>query len=272
MEPDMNDSQCGLKAAMAIFGSEQWWVSPPEEWLLRDLAKQDGMNYFQFLTLVANHLYDTEAKRMCGYSATMRKGSFLARYWVRKPEWAGTIDRNYRGDPRIPERLRIATGQIVRLQRDIWIGNHEACKSYDEYFDRVIHIHHQSQRGECPSVGITTLANDRDLVLDYKEHDPLSPEILDAIYRHAFKPGRLLIHCAAGLGRSPTLALVCLWARGEDRYQAMSHIAERMWAGYQQPHLPCWDGKRLNEIWKFLDNAETDEAFRATRIYGGREP
>ncbi len=145
-------------------------------------------------------------------------------------------------------------GQLCHVGINVWIGNWDTCKRKHDEFNSVIHIWHESQPSSCSFEEMHSIPNGKDLAIHYREHDPLSTEILEAVWEHALKPNKLLLHCAAGLGRSPTLTLVALAARGMSVFQGMASVSQAMWEQYQIPHMPSFNCKRLNEIILFVES------------------
>jgi len=154
-------------------------------------------------------------------------------------------------------------GQIAEIANDIWIGNCEACQQHIGKFSRRIHIWHDTQPGFCDRLRLagiqrtsdpgTVADGHTDLSLEYLEGSIIGVDRLSAVYDFAKQDGRMLIHCAAGIGRSSTLAVVALAARGADPFDALAMIARSEWKQYHHPHCPHFKSKRLNEIIKWLE-------------------
>lgn len=140
---------------------------------------------------------------------------------------------------------------------DLYIGNFDGCNKCNlpKNCNR-LHVFHESQPGDCNIIKtgcITTSQNEFDHFLGYKEHDLLYPEQIDLITKLATADNPLFIHCAAGLGRSPTIAVLALTIRGLPPWNAMSIVAEAMWKQYAIPHCPSYNCKVLNQVFEIYN-------------------
>ena len=50
-------------------------------------------------------------------------------------------------------------------------------------------------------------------------------EIIDRLHRRLVAGDRMILHCAGGIGRAPTMAIGVLLAMGMDRGEALAHVA-----------------------------------------------
>jgi len=143
--------------------------------------------------------------------------------------------------------------QIALVGRGVSVGNFDACDRHAANFEKVLHVYHADQHGHCRSCD---KRRPGDMYLEYLEGTPISVEVLDAIWDFAAGKEDMLIHCAAGLGRGPTLALVALAARGLPLYQGMGWVAQAMWDQYALPHTPQFLCKPLNDIFRYMESDE----------------
>lgn len=142
---------------------------------------------------------------------------------------------------------------------DVWVGNFAMCDERHTGFDRIIHVHHELSPtpGRCKAFeaqgpgglfvryvdGTSLSAAEIANPLDYEKRGAQNVPIIAGF---ASKPGRLLCHCAAGLCRGPTMAIIAKIARGCTPWQAAHDVSQAMWLGYRQhPQLFCVP---LNEI------------------------
>ncbi len=132
--------------------------------------------------------------------------------------------------------------RFASIGADIWIGSADMCPERYTAFEHKIHIHSPGQVSPC------THAAPSDLSLQFVEKIPLGSERIQAIHRVAVLPGRLFIHCGAGMCRSPTAAIVALVARGYTPGQAMGAIADAMWRQYADRITPWWEHAVMQEI------------------------
>lgn len=135
----------------------------------------------------------------------------------------------------------------------LYLGNYDACNNVVLPPDcNILHVWHRTQPGLCEK-------KDTGIWVEYKEHDLLSESQITLVVNMARAQCEtktpLFIHCAAGLGRSPTLAVLALVACGMKPWDAMAIIAEAMWKQYAIPHAPSFDCKVLNQIFDFYDKS-----------------
>lgn len=157
---------------------------------------------------------------------------------------------------------------------NVWVGNADFCDERGDKFDVVIHVHHEKSPtpGRCKKFEAPTGGKAADLFLRYIDGSSLTsieigdrlhgklewrsaPQALREIAAYSAHGNRLLCHCAAGLCRGPTMAVIAKVARGCTPWQAMHDVANGMWLGYQAApqlfNLPMteicrwyWDGDR----------------------------
>lgn len=134
--------------------------------------------------------------------------------------------------------------RLCYVGRNIWVGSQAMCDHRPRKFTSVLHIVSVGQ-SPCASVGPV------DLVETMTEKIPLGLERIERIAGWASSPANspILIHCGAGMCRSPTVAIVALVARGEQPGLAMGAIADAMWRQYiEDPITPWWEHAVMQEI------------------------
>lgn len=112
----------------------------------------------------------------------------------------------------------------------VWVGAKVACDEQRSKFDRVIHFwRDDAPESSCEYVHDSGRDDGRNLLIHWKEVNPveaveaLIPSLAE-IVEFAKPAGRLLIHCNAGMTRSPTIALACKIDRGCDPVRAEADI------------------------------------------------
>lgn len=141
---------------------------------------------------------------------------------------------------------------VTREPFDLFLGNFDGCNRSELPANcNRLHIFHESQSGYCFAIHGTKTS--RDILMDYKEHALLTTENIDLVARLARLREPLFVHCAAGIGRSPTVCVLALAAAGIPPWKAMSQVAEAMWREYSIKHCPSFDCKVLNQIFAFYD-------------------
>jgi hypothetical protein len=144
--------------------------------------------------------------------------------------------------------------QYAHVGVGITVSNYEVCDQDADHFPRIIHIHHPKQPGVCRRAG-------RDgLTVEWLEGTDLSDLVLADVAAYASAPGHILVHCAAGLGRSPVLAVLCLGARGIKPPHALEMIARSMWDQYAIPRAPNFLSGPLTGVFRFVDSLQARSA------------
>ena len=156
------------------------------------------------------------------------------------------------------------SGCYCPVGHDIWVGNYDYCNHHSKDFDLVIHVTaHKPQHGRCAAFDSD---EQRGFFIQYDDLTSLSTAIplesplsdqkqIQRIAAYARQPGRLLSHCAAGMCRGPTMAILAKCARGCLFPDAVRDVVNGMWLGYQTaPFLGrvpmteiarwAWDGAR----------------------------
>lgn len=140
--------------------------------------------------------------------------------------------------------------RLCYVGKNIWVGAQAMCDHRPRKFASVLHIVSVGQ-APCASAGPS------DLVEVMTEKVPLGLERIERIEGWASSPANspILIHCGAGMCRSPTAAIVAMVARGEQPGLAMGAIADAMWRQYyEDPITPWWEHAVMQEIFHWSRN------------------
>lgn len=144
-------------------------------------------------------------------------------------------------------RNRLQLCHVCEFPIDLYLGNFDACNHTDLSDDyKRLHIWHDSQPGVCYEQALGKPDS-----FEYKEHQLLTDTQIQQVVELARSTDKLFVHCAAGIGRSSTLCVLVLTARGIPPWEAMAMIAKAMWQQYVIPHCPSFDCKVLNQIFAF---------------------
>jgi hypothetical protein len=81
---------------------------------------------------------------------------------------------------------------------------------------------------------------------------------LAEVAEFARRPGRLLVHCAGAVCRSPTLAIAAKVARGRDVMDAIRDLWSGLWEGYSEPPILMPDPMR--ELLNWADSRKWGRA------------
>lgn len=119
--------------------------------------------------------------------------------------------------------------RITDLGHHVWIGDFEACDQRSAEFPRVIHIWSRENFAEKRACTLCVAGATDGLVLEMTEGDPLSAHVLDGIAEYARPIQPLFVHCAGGVCRSATVALVCKIARGCEPFTAIHEMYKTLW-------------------------------------------
>lgn len=140
---------------------------------------------------------------------------------------------------------------------DVWLGDYKSCNAHLQDFPLSIHLWRETNRHEnrlCERVKNNT---SNGLAVYWREGEPLDTLSVPfpSIMNYASRSGNLLIHCAGGVCRSPTIAVAVKVARGTNRYQAIADVYRGMWEGYRQ--TPEFYHKIFNDMFKWFDCQQT---------------
>lgn len=153
--------------------------------------------------------------------------------------------------------------QFAYVGSNVFVGNYQACDHAIKHCSRIIHIYHNSQPGFCNNYDKTK----KHLQIEYLEGTYIEPHVIKQVYDFAAEdnvvPPLLYVHCAAGMARSPTFALICKVARGCNVFQAMGDIAKGMWKDYEIKVGPQFLTRPLTSIFNYLG----DEVFEDKAAY-----
>lgn len=102
---------------------------------------------------------------------------------------------------------------LTHVGLDVWTGSKHECGVPS--FSRTVHIWRDDQvgPGTCEMWPMREMTSEDHLWIEYKDGDAIPVAAIDAVKEFAREPGKLLVHCAAGMGRSATLAIVALASR-----------------------------------------------------------
>lgn len=142
---------------------------------------------------------------------------------------------------------------LTDVGTNVWVGDFLSCNDRLHDFDLSIHIWRNANVGENRICNRVKNNLDKGIVVKYRENDPLhtmSVPIRDVV-QYASQEGKLLVHCAGGVCRSTTLALIAKMARGCDKYQAISDIYKGTWETYR--YTPELYNHVVKDIFLFFD-------------------
>jgi hypothetical protein len=128
----------------------------------------------------------------------------------------------------------------AELGHGITLGSQPICAR--EPYDRRIHIWTPGEACKCIPF------DSSDLALPVHNRKKFGLPIIQKIYDFAKGDGKLLIHCGAGMHRSPTAAVIALHARGIPVWDAMSIVVRGTWHYDDDPIMPWFDFDMMEEI------------------------
>lgn len=140
---------------------------------------------------------------------------------------------------------------IAAVGNNVWVGNFQACNEHASEFPLSIHIWY-GPAGDMSGVCDCILFHRDVFDVTYSDNEPMrsASQQMESIVEYARQPGKLLVHCAAGICRAPTVAVLCKVARGCTPWQAMHDVAAGMWLAYR--HAPSFGYRPLNEIFNLF--------------------
>lgn len=143
--------------------------------------------------------------------------------------------------------------QAVDCGKGIFVTGAGGCNEHAAAFARRIHIWGGPGRaGDAGCRYLNEGVPPGDVALQYVDGESLAAAVsLDAIADYARRPGPILIHCAAGQCRGPTVGLMAMVARGEVPWHAMHGITAALWLTRRV--TPHWCYIPLAEIFSWWE-------------------
>lgn len=138
---------------------------------------------------------------------------------------------------------------LATIGHDVWVGNFAACDARGQEFAGTIHIY----RDETDPTGVCKHVLGKQaggLVVRYREGDPLDSMSVPVaeVIAYARRPGTILAHCAAGMCRGPTLAILAVMARGGDPHEAIAAVSRGLWHSYHDQTQPELHWRPLRDL------------------------
>lgn len=134
---------------------------------------------------------------------------------------------------------------VVDVGHGVFIGDFGGCDERGATFPLCVHIWSQLNVTEgraCRVCKGVAQRADKGLSIEWTEGQPLAKMSvpLHEVVAYLRRPGDVLIHCAGGACRSPTIALLTKLARGDGPWGAIGHICYRTWEerGFVPTFLP----------------------------------
>lgn len=104
--------------------------------------------------------------------------------------------------------------RLAQITNWLYVSGRESCNYSPVEFDKIIHIWRSDKPDHsCNYQKQFPLGDENNLVIDYQDGKELPDYILESIYDFVKdkKPeDKVLVHCAAGITRGPTIALFAL--------------------------------------------------------------
>lgn len=235
---------CGRPVIAAVYGGTAAFFEGPCGWELPFVEAPSG----EFYAGVGNWCVPTEEGMVEALRAAFtnpeecrRKGD-LAAARAQEFSWARTgrelvkILRDEALVPDMPTQTPGPAANIVDVGHGVFIGDFAACDASGDSFPLCVHVGSQLNLTEGRACRVYTGASDRadkGLSVEWSEGQPLARMSvpLEEVVAYVRRPGNVLIHCAAGACRSPTIALLAKVARGADPWEAVAAIFRRTWEG-----------------------------------------
>lgn len=146
---------------------------------------------------------------------------------------------------------------ISDVGHGIHVANFQGCNLYGAAFPLRTHIWYGpqgDQKGVCNC--IQTKA-DSGLVLEYTDLHSLTEAIdIERLVDYFSQPGDILVHCAAGQCRGPTVAIIAKLVRAPEitPWHAMHDITWSLWT-YRRA-APLWGNVPLSEIFAWWERRQ----------------
>ena len=145
---------------------------------------------------------------------------------------------------------------LASLGNDVFVGNFESCDP--AAYDLIIHVW---RRSNVPNHTCKVVSGkiDHGLKVYWQEGARLSElnPSFDEIVAYMKKPGKLLLHCVAGICRSTQLAVAALVVRGVEPVEAVRRVYDGCWNQYVLQGVPELYNYNLHEMFVRLARKES---------------
>jgi hypothetical protein len=145
------------------------------------------------------------------------------------------------------------------IGNNVWISSFSHCIQLCDKYDGVIHVWRESQRDEDAMCRVVAENIDHGLKLEYSEGQSIATLIpkVEAYAKKDLVYGTLLVHCAYGGIRAPTVGLIAALAREttpEYKHLVVTRIMNDTFRALWQDRriLPQYDMKPMIEIMEYF--------------------
>jgi len=141
---------------------------------------------------------------------------------------------------------------VVDVGRNLFVSHKDVCDTRASEFDRILHIWRDDHPGySCEAV---VAGNAPGMTLDYKDGTSLTEANHTILEIAEFLSGedKVLVHCAVGQTRSPTIALIGKVARGDGLWPSIADIFGASWEGREIAWNFCLTP--MKEIFKWAES------------------
>ena len=141
------------------------------------------------------------------------------------------------------------------IGHDLYVSDYHHCDARSAEYDRVIHIWRHSQGHERCQQTLQPRANGLSIVwTELESFSRMSVLVVPHLRDFVEPPGRILLHCQAGMGRAPCLAMLCKVIRGCDPWTAIADIQRANWQTRGIP-FGMW-GRAIDEAVAFWETTK----------------
>lgn len=136
---------------------------------------------------------------------------------------------------------------IIDVGQNVFVGDRLDCDAQRWQFEKVVHIRRDDKpENDCRAAhGVLGFETPDNLLVEYRDGESLPAQLVRDVALFSAGSARLLVHCAAGRTRSPTLALVAKVMRGCPLRQALGDVACSIWDARRESvnivHAPLRD-------------------------------
>ena len=160
--------------------------------------------------------------------------------------------------------LSINNADISDVGHGVHVANFRGCDLYGGRFSRSVHIWY-GPKGDQSGVCNCIRSGGSGIVLEYTDLHSLSAVMeIDRLADYFSSPGEVLIHCAAGQCRGPTVAMIAKLVRAPEitPWHAMHDITWSLWT--HRRAAPLWGNVPLSEIFEWWERRRQVAASKQT--------